>query len=124
MRTWIVHDIRLHPIREEYSVTLERHIRKLHKAREWQMETFYFPRRNAEAQSGHRRRSGGPVEAPLRRKAETDRVRERISEGFFSAKPERVAPGDVGAAELLGFASSSTSSFAYCFFTLNDARCC
>ena len=63
------------------------------------METFYFPRRNAEAQSGHRRRSGGPVEAPLRRKAETDRVRERISEGFFSAKPERVASGDVGAAE-------------------------
>ena len=35
----------------------------------------------------------GPVEVLLRRKAETDRVREGISEGCRSAEPERVAPG-------------------------------
>ena len=42
----------------------------------------------------------GPVEVPLRRKAETERVREGISEGFRSAEPERVAQGGVGAVEL------------------------
>lgn len=41
----------------------------------------------------------GPVDDLLRRKAETDRVREGISEGCRSAKPERVAPRDVGAVE-------------------------
>jgi hypothetical protein len=41
----------------------------------------------------------GPVEAPLRRKTETDRVREGISEGIHSAEPERVASGGVGAVE-------------------------
>jgi len=41
----------------------------------------------------------GPVEASLIRKAETDRVCEGISECFHSAKPERVAPGGVGAVE-------------------------
>ena len=35
----------------------------------------------------------GPVEALLRRKAETDRVCEGISEGCRSAEPERVARG-------------------------------
>jgi len=34
----------------------------------------------------------GPIEGPLRRKAETDRVREGISEGFRLAEPEWVAP--------------------------------
>ena len=51
------------------------------------------------AQSGLHRRSGEPTEAPLRRKAETDRVREGISEGFRSAEPGRVAPGGAGASE-------------------------
>ena len=41
----------------------------------------------------------GPVEASLRRKAETNWVRDGISEGFRSAEPERVAPGDVEAVE-------------------------
>lgn len=41
----------------------------------------------------------GPVEAKLRRKAETDRVYEGISEGWRSAKPERVAPGGANAVE-------------------------
>ena len=41
----------------------------------------------------------GPIEAPLRRKAETDRVREGISEGCRSAEPDRVAPGGARAVE-------------------------
>ena len=41
----------------------------------------------------------GPIEVPLRRKAETDRVREGISEGCRSAKPDRVAPGGARAVE-------------------------
>src|SRR5881409_76335 len=55
--------------------------------------------RCARAQSGLHRRSGEPTEAPLRRKAETDRVREGISEGFRSVEPGRVAPGGEGAVE-------------------------
>jgi len=41
----------------------------------------------------------GPFEALLRRKAETDRVREGISEGFRLAEPEWVAPGGARAVE-------------------------
>jgi hypothetical protein len=41
----------------------------------------------------------GPIEAQLRRKAETDRVREEISEGCRSAEPDRVAPGGARAVE-------------------------
>jgi hypothetical protein len=41
----------------------------------------------------------GPIEGPLRRKAETDRVREGISEGFRLAEPEWVAPGGARAVE-------------------------
>ena len=41
----------------------------------------------------------GPIEGPLRWKAETDRVREGISEGCRTAEPERVAPGGAGTAE-------------------------
>jgi hypothetical protein len=41
----------------------------------------------------------GPIEAQLRRKAETDRVREGISEGCRSVEPDRVAPGGARAVE-------------------------
>jgi hypothetical protein len=41
----------------------------------------------------------GPAEALLRRKAETDRIREGISKGCLSADPEGVAPGGVEAVE-------------------------
>lgn len=40
-----------------------------------------------------------PVEVLLRRKAETDRVREGISEGFRFAEPERVVPRGARALE-------------------------
>src|SRR2546427_10573361 len=39
----------------------------------------------------------GPTETRPRRKAETDRVFEGISEGFRSAEPGRVAPRGTGA---------------------------
>lgn len=39
------------------------------------------------------------VETRLRRKAETDRVREGMSEGCRAVDPERVAPGGAGAVE-------------------------
>ena len=41
----------------------------------------------------------GPFEASLRKTAETDRVREGISEGFRLAEPEWVAPGGAKAVE-------------------------
>ena len=41
---------------------------------------------------------GGPVKAPLRKKADSCRVCEGIFEWFCSAKPKRVDPGGVGAA--------------------------
>ena len=41
----------------------------------------------------------GPVEGPLRRKTDTDRVREGISESCRSSEPERVASGSAEAVE-------------------------
>ena len=45
------------------------------------------------AVSGIRRRSEVSAEALPGRKAETDRVREGISEGFHPAEPGGIAPG-------------------------------
>ena len=53
----------------------------------------------ARTRSARRRRSGVPTETLQGRKAETDRVREGISEGFRSVEPGRVAPGGAGAVE-------------------------
>ena len=41
----------------------------------------------------------GPIEAQLRRRAETDRYREGISEGCRSVEPDRIAPGGARAVE-------------------------
>ncbi len=49
----------------------------------------------------------GPVEIQPGRKAETDRVREGISEGFHPAESERVAPGDEDAIALVGRLTTS-----------------
>jgi len=49
------------------------------------------------ALSGIRRRNGVPIETLPGRKAETDRVREGISEGFRLGKSERAVPGGVEA---------------------------
>jgi len=49
------------------------------------------------ALSGISRRNGAPIETLPGRKAETDRVREGISEGFRPAKSERAVPGGVEA---------------------------
>jgi hypothetical protein len=57
----------------------------------------------------------GPAEAQPRRKAETDRVFEGISEGFHSAEPGRVAPRGTGAIGSLRRLARQLHNLLRCF---------